>query len=62
MAAFGQMGQVAEARAVMAEALERFGEDFRHRMSPLPPSEIGELRPEDHERLIEGFRKAGLAA
>ena len=62
MAAFGQMGQIAEARAVMAEALGRFGEDFRHRMSPLPPSEIGELRPEDHERLIEGFRKAGLVA
>jgi len=56
------MGQIAEARAVMAEALGRFGEDFRHRMSPLPPSEIGELRPEDHERLIEGFRKAGLVA
>jgi adenylate cyclase len=62
MAAFGQMGQVNEARAAMAEALERFGEDFRYRMSPLPPSEIGELRPEDHERLIEGFRKAGLVA
>ncbi len=61
IAALGQTGQVNEARAVMAEGLERFGEGFRRYMS-LPLAELRELRPEDREHLIEGFRKAGLAA
>jgi adenylate cyclase len=59
IAALGQTGQVDEAHAVMAEAMERFGEGFRRYMS-LPLNEIRELRPEDREHLIDGFRKAGL--
>jgi adenylate cyclase len=61
IAALGQTGQVDEAQFVMAEALERFGEGFRRYMS-LPLSELRELRPEDREHLIDGFRKAGLVA
>jgi adenylate cyclase len=61
MSAFGQTGQIDEAQAVMAEALERFGEGFQHLMT-LPLSVIRELRPEDREHLIEGYRKAGLVA
>ncbi|MBN9559282.1 MAG: adenylate/guanylate cyclase domain-containing protein [Alphaproteobacteria bacterium] len=59
IAALGQVGRVEEARAVMHEGLERFGERFRYFMS-LPLDEIRELRPEDREHMIEGFRKAGL--
>ena len=36
-----------------------FGEGFRHYMS-LPLAELRELRPEDRQHLIEGFRKAGI--
>jgi adenylate cyclase len=61
IAALGQTGQVDEAHEVMAEGLERFGEGFRHHMS-LPLAELRELRPEDRNHLIDGFRKAGLAA
>jgi pentatricopeptide repeat protein len=61
IAAFGQMGQVDEARAVMAEARERFGEGFSNILS-LPLSEMRELRPEDRDHVIDGFRKAGLVA
>jgi len=57
--AFGQTGQIDEGHAVMAEALERFGEGSHHFMT-LPLSVIRELRPEDREHLIEGYRKAGL--
>ena len=59
IAALGQTGQVDEAHAVMADALERFGEGFRSYMS-LPLDELRELRPEDREHLIAGFHKAGL--
>ena len=59
IAALGQTGQVDEARIVMAEALERFGDDFR-RLMALPLNELLELRPQDREHLIAGFRKAGL--
>jgi len=59
MAAFGQTGRIDEARAVMVQALERYGERFRWRMS-MPLDEAQELRAEDREHLIEGFRKAGL--
>jgi adenylate cyclase len=59
IAAFGQTGQVEEARTVMAEALKRFGEGFHFFLS-LPPDKILELRPEDREHLIDGFRKAGV--
>jgi adenylate cyclase len=61
IAALGQTGQVDEARVVMAEGLERFAEGFRRYMS-LPLDELRELRPEDREHLIAGFRKAGLVA
>jgi adenylate cyclase len=61
MSAFGQTGQIDEAHAVMAEALERFGEGFHHLIT-LPLNLIRELRPEDREHLIEGYRKAGLVA
>jgi hypothetical protein len=59
IAALGQTGEIDEARVVMAEALERFGEGFRRYMS-LPLNELRELRPEDREHMIDGFRKAGL--
>jgi adenylate cyclase len=59
IAAFGQKGQVGEARAVLDEALERFGERFQFFLS-LPPGEMRELRSEDREHLIDGFRKAGV--
>jgi pentatricopeptide repeat protein len=58
-AALGQTGQADEARLVMNEALERFGDGFRQYMS-LPLNELRELRPEDREHMIVGFRKAGL--
>ena len=61
IAALGQTGQIDEARVVMAEALERFGEGFRRYMS-LPLNELRELCPEDREHMIDGFRKAGLVA
>jgi adenylate cyclase len=61
IAALGQTGQVDEARVVMNEGLERFGDGFRRFMS-LPLNELLELRPEDREHLIVGFRKAGLAS
>ena len=59
IAAFGQMGQVSEARVVMDEALERFGKRFQFFLS-LPPDKIKELRSEDREHLLDGFRKAGI--
>jgi len=59
IAALEQTGEIDEARVVMTEALERFGEGFRRYMS-LPLNELRELRPEDREHLIDGFRKAGL--
>ena len=43
----------------MSEALERFGGGFHYYMS-LPLAELRALRPQDRERLIEGFRKAGI--
>jgi adenylate cyclase len=59
IAALGQVGKTAEAAAVMADALARFGEPFRQLMS-LPLAELHELRPSDRDHLIEGFRKAGI--
>jgi pentatricopeptide repeat protein len=60
IAALGQVGRVDDAHAVMTDGLARFGEAFRSLMS-LPLSDLRELRPEDREHLIEGFRKANLA-
>jgi len=48
--------QTEEARRVMAEALERFGAEFRPWLLANSPNN----RVEDHEHLIEGYRKAGL--
>jgi pentatricopeptide repeat protein len=59
IAALGQTGQICEARTVMDEALERFGNRFQFFLS-LPLDEIRELRTEDREHLIDGFRKAGI--
>ena len=60
IAALGQEGRVDEAHEVMTEGLKRFGESFRVLMS-LPLNDLRELRSEDREHLIDGFRKAGLA-
>jgi adenylate cyclase len=59
IAALGKTGQVEEARVVLADAMARFGEGFRYYMT-LPLSELRELRPEDREHLISGFREAGI--
>ncbi|MCW3477186.1 hypothetical protein OL599_21675 [Rhodovastum sp. RN2-1] len=60
IAALGQVGKVDEARAVMTDALARFGEPFLSLMS-LPLNDLRELRPQDRAHLIDGFRKAGFA-
>jgi adenylate cyclase len=60
IAALGQEGRVDEAHEVMAEGLKRFGEPFRVLMA-LPLNDLRELRSEDRDHLIDGFRKAGLA-
>jgi adenylate cyclase len=59
IAALGQTGQADEAHHVMAEALERFGPDFRFNMAPLGPTPM-EDRAEDRERMLDGYRKAGV--
>jgi adenylate cyclase len=55
IAALGQIGQVAEAQRLSAEAGQRFGDDFLTRWSRPP-----EHRAEDHDKLLEGCRKAGV--
>jgi TolB-like protein/DNA-binding winged helix-turn-helix (wHTH) protein/tetratricopeptide (TPR) repeat protein len=60
IAALGQLGNAAEARTVMNDAMAKFGEAFRILMR-LPPELLLEFRSDDRERLIDGFRKAGLA-
>ena len=60
IAALGQVGRIDEAHAVMADGLARFGDAFRTLMS-LPLNDLRELRSEDRDHLIEGFRKADLA-
>ncbi len=59
VAALGQVGRIDEAHLVMTEALARFGEAFQTLMS-LPLHELRELRADDREHLIQGFRKAGF--
>jgi adenylate cyclase len=59
IAALGQSGQVSEAQRVMAEALQRFGEDFRFHMGPLRANPM-EDRAEDREHMLDGYRKAGV--
>ena len=60
IASLGQVGDIDGAHAVLTNGLARFGEAFRVLML-LPLSELRELRPEDSDHLIDGFRKAGLA-
>ena len=67
IAALGQTGQAGEAQSVMAEALRRFGEDFRSHMVPLHETlsrlrltTMIEDRPQDRDHLLEGYRKAGV--
>ena len=43
----------------MADGLARFGDAFRALMEL--PRDLRELRPEDRNHLIDGFRKAGAA-
>jgi adenylate cyclase len=57
VAGLGQIGETGEAQSVMAEALDRFGADFRFHMGPLGPSPM-EDRAADREHLLEGYRKA----
>jgi tetratricopeptide (TPR) repeat protein len=59
MAALGQVGRADEARAVMTDGLAQFGDAFRSLMA-LPLHDLLEMRPQDREHLIEGFRKASL--
>ncbi len=59
MAALGQAGRANEARAVMHDGIARFGDAFRSLMA-LPLNDLLEMRPQDREHLIEGFRKANL--
>jgi adenylate cyclase len=59
IAALGQTGQVGEAQRVMAEAMQRFGEDFRFHVGPLRAIPM-EDRAEDREHMLDGYRKAGV--
>jgi adenylate cyclase len=60
IAAYGQTGRIDEACAIMVEALEHIGQGFWFFLS-LPPDKILELRSEDREHLLDGFRKAGIS-
>jgi adenylate cyclase len=57
IAALGQVGRLAEAKQVMTEALQRFGDEFFRAQLVL---QTGEMRIEDHEHMIAGYRKAGV--
>ena len=59
VAALGQTGEAAEAQGVMAEALERFGPDFRTLMAPLRTS-VHEDSVDIRELMRDGYRKAGV--
>ncbi len=60
MAALGQVGRAADAHSVMTDGLALFGDAFR-RLMALPLDDLRELRPDDREHLLEGFRKASVA-
>jgi adenylate cyclase len=60
MAALGQVGRADDAHAVLTDGLSLFGHAFRTLMA-LPLDDLRELRPEDRQHLIDGFRKANLA-
>jgi adenylate cyclase len=54
IAALGQAGQMDTAQRTMAEALGRFGDDFRSRYAGFSDPET---RRDDHEHLTDGWRK-----
>lgn len=56
IAGLGQTGHATEGQRVMAEAIERFGEDFRVRFGRRPP----DVRVDDHAHFLDGCRKAGV--
>ena len=56
IAGLGQIGQPREAQRVAAEAIDRFGDDYRLCLR----GNAAENRVEDSEHLIEGYRKAGV--
>jgi adenylate cyclase len=56
IAALGQTGHLDDAQTVMSDGLDRFGDDFRVVMLTC----VDELRPIDHEHLLDGYRKAGV--
>ena len=56
VAGLGQTGQADEAQRVTADALQRFGEEFRSRFLEIRTEE----RAEDAEHLRDGYRKAGV--
>ena len=57
LAGLGQTGQAEEAKRVMAEVIERFGERFQLSMEPVGPNQM-EDRTQDREHLRDGYRKA----
>ena len=51
--ALGQLGRIEEARAALAIAKVWWGPNYN------PGFVLPWMRPEDHEHVLEGFRKAG---
>jgi adenylate cyclase len=51
IASFGQLGKLAEAKAMIAMAPSGYDQYSRHR----PPFRL----PVDHEHIVDGLRKAG---
>ena len=54
-AVLGQLGRVNEAHAALDAAITVSPSYFEHHTSRCPPY----FRPEDHEHLLDGLRKAG---
>jgi tetratricopeptide (TPR) repeat protein len=54
-AALGQLGQVGPANEALRKALEISAQSFRNFVNARPPW----YRPEDHELMLDGLRKAG---
>jgi adenylate cyclase len=54
-AALGQLGRTHESRAALSEALAKAPEAFERYTRQRPPW----YRPEDHEHMLDGLRKAG---
>jgi adenylate cyclase len=56
IASLGQTGDTEETASLMTKGLAHFGDDFRDIML----NRVPELRPEDFEHLLDGYRKAGM--